>query len=140
MINTNTLKKSASALLTVAIFVYFSLCLFAFSANAVTPRWASILSIEVSMGFDGEDGTVSGIARKKSTATRIEGTVYLYELDGSEWIYVGQWYNSKSLGTLAVSGTFACESGTTYKAVFVVTAYTGSTPETETVEYIEQCP
>lgn len=136
----NTFKKSVSALLVVVLLSYFSICLFAFSANAVTPRWTSIFSIEVSMGFDGDEGTVSGIARKKTTATKIEGTVYLYELDGDEWIYVDEWFYSKSVGTLAVSGTFACESGNSYKAVFVVTAYTGNIPETETVEYIEQCP
>ena len=49
-------------------------------------------------------------------------------------------YERKPTVTLAVGGDFACESGVTYKAVFVVTAYTGTTPETETVEYIEECP
>lgn len=140
MIKHNTFKKTVSVLLAVALLTHFSLYLLAFPANAVTPRWASILSVEVSMGFDGDEGTVSGIARKKSTATMIEGTVYLYELDGDEWVYIDEWHNSKSVGTLAVSGIFACESGNTYKAVFVVTAYTANTPESETVEYIEICP
>ncbi len=109
-------------------------------AAAVTPRWVSILSMEVDMVFDGNEGEALGIATKQSTASKIEGTVYVYKLVGEDWIYVDEWYNSKTRGTLAVGDTFPCESGVTYKAVFVVTAYTGTTPETETVEYIETCP
>ena len=92
------------------------------------------------MTFDGNEGIVTGVARKQATASKIEGTVYVYKLVGNDWIYVDEWYNSKTRGTLAVEGTFYCESGVTYKAVFVVTAYTGTTPETETVEDIRQCP
>ena len=57
-----------------------------------------------------------------------------------DWVYVDEWYDCKTRGTLAVGDVFPCVSGVTYKAVFVVTAYTGTTPETETVEYIETCP
>ena len=98
------------------------------------------MSIEVVMTFDGNEGIVTGVASKQATASKIEGTVYIYKLVGDDWIYVDEWYNSKTRGTLAVEGTFYCESGVTYKAVFVVTAYTGTTPETETVEDIRQCP
>lgn len=51
-----------------------------------------------------------------------------------------EWYNSKTRGTLGVEGTFPCESGATYKTVFVVTAYIDGVPETETVDYIKVCP
>jgi hypothetical protein len=92
------------------------------------------------MSFDGNDGNVSGLASKQSTATTIEGTIYLYKLVDNDWVYVNEWYKGHPRGTLAISGDFACESGVTYKAVFVVTAYTDNIPESETVEYIEQCP
>ena len=133
------LKQFISVLITVAVLFYLSFS-FAAPANAVTPRWASILSMDLSMTFDGNEGSVTGAAMKQSTATKIEGTVYLYELDGDDWIYIDEWYNSKTRGTLGVGGDFTCESGVTYKAVFVVTAYTGTTPETETMEYIDVCP
>lgn len=140
MMKKNSLKKFTSAFLTAMLLFSCLACLFVTNAGAVTPRWASILSMEVDMAFDGNEGDVSGIAMKQSTASKIEGTVYVYKLVGEDWIYVDEWYNSKTRGTLAVGGTFPCQSGVTYKAVFVVTAYTGTTPETETVEHIEICP
>ena len=136
----DNLKKIASAFLAAMLLFSCTACVFVTNALAVTPRWASILSIDLVMGFDGNEGTVTGAASKQSTASQIEGTVYLYKLVGDDWIYIDEWYNIKTRGTLAVGGDFACESGVTYKAVFVVTAYTGTTPETETVEYIEECP
>lgn len=138
--NTKIIKKNAFVCLVTMLLFSWSVCFFGTNVGAVTPRWASILSIDLVMGFDGNEGTVTGIASKQSTASKIEGTVYVYKLVGDDWIYVDEWYNSKTRGTLAVEGTFSCESGVTYKAVFVVTAYTGTIPETETVEYIRQCP
>ena len=140
MVKEYYLKKIVSVLLAVVFLYGFSVCLFVSPANAVTPRWIGILSIDLNMGFDGNVGRVDGIARKQTTASQIEGTVYLYKLVGDDWIYVDEWYDSKTRGTLAIGGDFACESGVAYKAVFVVTAYTGTTPETETVEYIDECP
>ena len=133
-------KKVVSVCLAAILVCSFSVCLFATSASAATMRWASILSIDLVMGFDGNEGIVTGVASKQATATKIEGTVYVYKLVGEDWIYVDEWYNSKTRGTLAVEGTFYCESGVKYKAVFDVTAYTGSTPESETVEYVKKCP
>ena len=133
-------KKVVSVCLAAIMVCSFSVCLFATSASAATMRWASILSMEVDMAFDGNEADVSGIASKQTTATKIEGTVYVYRLVGDDWVYVYEWYNSKTRGTLHVGGAFPCESGVTYKAVFDVTAYTGSTPESETVEYVKKCP
>ena len=140
MMQEKSFKKQISMMLVVAVLISFSAYLFIVPSSAVTPRWTSILSIDLSIAFDGTEGTVTGSASKKSTATRIEGTIYLYELVGDDWVYIDEWYNSRSRGTLAVSGDFTCASGVTYKAEFVVTAYTGTTPETETVESIKQCP
>lgn len=134
------IKKVVSICLTAILVCSFSVCLFATSVSAATMRWASILSIDLVMVFDGNEGTVTGIASKQATASKIEGTVYVYKLVGDDWIYVDKWYNSKTRGTLGVEGIFYCESGVKYKEVFVVTAYTGTAPETETVEYIRQCP
>lgn len=120
--------------------VGFSAYLCAVPSSAVTPRWTSILSIDVNWAFDGNEGTVSCSASKQTTATRIEGTLYLYEFVGDDWVYIDEWYNSRSRGLLVVSGDFACKSGVTYKAEFVVTAYTGTTPETETVVRTRVCP
>ncbi len=141
MIKRKDLKKIASAFLTVTLLFGCFSYLFAIDTSAVTPRWESLLSVDLTMAF-GDDGfgEVSGIAIKKMTATKIEGTVTLYKLSGENWIYIDDWYNSKTKGTLAVVGEFPCVSGTTYKAIFVVTAYTEDDPESFTVERIKVCP
>ena len=103
----------------------------------VQPRWTSIFSIELDMTFVGTEGNALGAARKQSTATNIEGTLTVYKQVGNDWEFVADGYAQKSFGTLAVSVDFYAEEGATYKAVFDVTAYTGSAAETETVDYTE---
>ena len=113
----------------------------AVNAGAATAIWAGIYTIDLGMAFDGDVGTACGIASKQSKASMIEGTLYVYMLVNDEdWVYIDEWYNSKTRGTLGVEGTFPCESGATYKTVFVVTAYIDGVPETETVDYIKVCP
>ena len=109
-------------------------------APTVSPRWVSIYTIDLDMAFVDGEGTAVGTARKKSTATFIEGSLFMYKLVDGEWVFIYAWYGNKAVGTLSVSGYFACESGVTYKAIFEVTAYTNSESERETVEYIETCP
>lgn len=135
MVQKNYFRKVVSLVLTLVLISSFAV-----NINAATPRWANVHSISLVITFDGSNGNASGVAIKQSTETRIEGTLYLYELIDDDWEYIDEWYNSKTRGTLAVSGDFTCESGVTYKAVFVVTAYTGTASETETVEYIDTCP
>jgi hypothetical protein len=109
-------------------------------APAVTPRWTSISHISLDMAFNDENvGTATGTARKKTGASMIEGTIYVYELVDDEWVYIDEAYGSKSVGSLGVYVTFPCESGVTYKTVFTVTAYTNGVGETETVEYVKVC-
>lgn len=140
MMQKNKAKKFFTFTLTIALILCFSTGIFAIEINAVTPRWTNIVSINLAISFDGNEGNVSAIVVKQSSATSVEGTVTLYELVDDQWVYIDEWYNSKSRGTLVVGGDFVCESGVTYKAVFVVTAYSGSTPETATEEYIAECP
>ena len=134
------IKRGVSVFLAVMLLCSCSVCLFAASVSAATMRWTSILSMQVDMAFDGDEGETLGIARKQTTATNIEGTVFLYKYVGDDLVYVDEWYNSKTRGTLTVGGTFPCESGVTYKAIFVVTAYTDGIPETEVIEYNKVCP
>lgn len=129
------LRSSISLVLTLSLLLCFVV-----KAGAVTPRWTSINSIDLQISFDGSDGNASGVATKQSTATKIEGRIYLYEFVDGEWSFIDEWYGSKSRGTLMISAAFDCVSGVSYKAVFVVTAYTGTATETETVEYIDTCP
>ena len=141
MMKKKSIKRVTSAFLSAVMLLGCLMSVCAVNAGAATARWVGIFSIDVVMGFDGDVGTVSGVAIKQTTASMIEGTLYVYMLVNDEdWVYIDEWYNSKTRGTLGVEGTFPCESGATYKAVFVVTAYTDGVPETETVERIKVCP
>ena len=106
----------------------------------VQPRWTSIHLIDVLITFNGSSGNVTATASKQSTASSISGTLTLYKKVGSSWDYIDQWSGSKTRGTLALEDDFTAVSGTTYKAVFTVTAYTNGVGETETIEYIKTCP
>ena len=140
------LRKKTKAIITIllAITLLCSLPVNIFAAGnetvTVTPRWASIASIELDMVFVDGVGTTVGTARKQSTATFIEGSLYMYEYVDGEWDFIYAWYGNKAVGSLSVTGDFACESGVTYKAVFEVNSYTNSESELETVELIKTCP
>ena len=128
--------------LLLALTTLTSFTVFAADSNdgLVMPLWDSISSVQLDMTFVDGVGNVAGIARKQSTATGIEATLYMYkEVDG-EWEYIDEQYVGFPRGSLGITFDFPCESGVTYKAVFVVTAYTGDAAETETFECIETCP
>ncbi|MBQ8836388.1 MAG: hypothetical protein IJ002_02640 [Clostridia bacterium] len=132
-----TKKIILTVLLAIAIIIPTALPTFAAVPETVQPRWTSIFSIELDMTFVEGDGNASGLARKQSTATNIEGTITVYKQVGNDWVFVGDSYAQKAVGTLCISVDFPAEEGATYKMVFEVTAYTGSAAETETVEHIE---
>lgn len=132
-----TTKITITLLLVLAMIVPATVGALAASSQKVQPRWTSIFSIELDMTFDGVEGNATGVARKQSTATNIEGTMTVYKLVNGSWVFVADGYAQKSFGTLIVSVDFYAEEGVTYKQVFEVTAYTGNDAETETVEYTE---
>ena len=107
----------------------------------IEPQWESIGSASVDTNFVGSSGNSTGIARRKSTATSISATLTVYKQVGSSWVFVGSDSGSRTaLGSLILTVDFACVSGTTYKAVFTVTGYTGSSSESETFEVVKTCP
>ena len=138
------MKKSFLKILVclLAALMLFSVNVFAVEEeqSSVSPRWVSIFDIDLTMGFSGDMGSVTGSASKKSTASKIEGTLYLYEKINGNWEYVDEIYKSKTIGTLGMSIDFDAVSGREYKAEFVVTAYTNGVAETETVYNYKTCP
>ena len=121
-----------------------ALCVNIFAGNdMIAPAWNSILSVKVNLKFDGNEGSALGDATKKSIATAIDAYLYVYKLVEDEWVYVDGWYDLSFDGVLEMDKTFTGVSGVTYKAEFIVTAYTGGfgkNPETTTVERIKVCP
>lgn len=130
--------------LSLVLILLFALTVPAFAAQkeqpTAEPRWVGILMMSVDMHFSGSTGTASGTSRKKSTASHIEGTLYVYKKVGSSWVEVGNTRGSKSVGTLALVVDFACETGVQYKAVLTVCAFTNGISEWETVDCLKTCP
>lgn len=108
--------------------------------DGIMPLWESVYEVEVYVEFNGTTCMPGGIASKQSTATSIEGTLTVYEEVDGQWEELYSWYRRVTRGSLVLGEDFEATSGVRYKAVFEVTAYTGTTPETVVFEDIGTCP
>ena len=137
----NAIKAIIS--LSLAIIMLCSVPIPAFAAQkeetTVTPQWTSIFTMDVDLGFVGNEGCAAATARKQSTATLIVGTLYVYKKVNSSWVLIDEVSGSKTVGTLGLVIDFECEKGVQYKAVLTVVAYTNDIGESETISYIETC-
>ena len=135
----NALKAVIS--LTLVMVMVFSLMVPAFAAKqedtTVQPRWTSIHYMEVVMAFADGTGYVTGSANKKSTASHIVGTLYLYKWNGTTYEYMDEVSGWKTVGTLGLEIVFDAEPGVQYKGVLTVVAYTDNIGESETIRYYE---
>ena len=95
--------------------------------------------MELDISFYGNEGNATGSLTKLSGVTSVEGTVTVYKLVGSDWVYVDSAYKSTTR-TLFVSVDFVAESGVQYKAVFEGTAYRGDVGESHTMTKYKTCP
>ena len=107
--------------------------------STVAPQWTSIFTMDVDLGYVGTDGCAAGSARKQSTASHINGHLYVYKWTGSTWEYVGHAEGSKTVGTLGLVVDFVAEVGVQYKAVLTVIAYTNGIGEWESIECHKTC-
>lgn len=104
-----------------------------------TYRWSYIQSISVDINFNGTNGSVNCTASRQTSATSIEGTVYLYRYQSNTWVLMDSWHNSTTRKSLPISGTFNAVGGTQYKAVFYVTAHNGNASENASIETVKTC-
>jgi hypothetical protein len=137
----NLIKVIISLLISSAILGSFSVPVFATGniENSVSPRWTSIATMEVDIGFLGNIGNTSATARKQASADYIIGTLFLYKWNGSRYEYMDEVSGKKTVGTLGLSIDFVAEVGVQYKAVLTVVAYTDNVGECETITYYETC-
>ena len=105
----------------------------------VEPRWTSIAMMELNVDFVGNEGCAIATARKHSTASHIEGTLYVYKKVGSSWVEIGNTWGTKTVGTLGLAVDFVGETGVQYKAVLTVCAFTNGISEWETVDILKTC-
>ena len=137
-----TTKIISTLILALALCVGATVSTFAAAIETPTvqPRWTSIGSVSHDITFSAGNGNAYGIAKKQSSATSISATLTVYKKVGSSYVYIDSASGSKTIGSLVLSIDFPCTSGTTYKSVLTVTAYTGNSPESETFEVIKTCP
>ena len=107
--------------------------------SVIEPRWTSIATMDLDIGYVGTAGCAAGTARKQSTASHIMGTLYVYKWTGSTWEVVGHTEGSKTIGTLGLVVDFTAEVGVQYKAVLTVFAFTNGISEVESIEVHETC-
>ena len=133
------MKKIATIFILCCMFAsMFSICAFAQDSYGVMPCYDNISDATIEISFNGNTGKVTGIARKMTGATSLEGVLDVYEENNGQWVLVGSWSNSTTRRALSVTGEFDAVSNRTYKAIFTVVAY-GTTTETVTVEAYKLC-
>lgn len=133
-------KKGIKALLSISLALIMigsltvPICAAQKEETTVQPLWTSIASMDVDMAFVGNEGCAAATARKQSTASSIEGVLYVFKWTGSTWEVVGHDEGSKSVGTLGLVVYFTAEVGVQYKAMLRVVAFTNGIGEVESIE------
>lgn len=134
------IKKLVSCILVcITLLSVLTVPCFATVPPAITPLWDNISNIDLVISFYENEGNARGTLTKQSGVTSVEGTVTVYKLVGSDWVYVDSAYKSTTR-TLGVSVDFIAESGVQYKAVFEATAYRGDVGESHTITNYKSCP
>ncbi len=132
-------KIVSCVLISVILLSIFVFPCFAAVPPTITPLWDNISDIDLVISFYGNEGNARGTLTKQSGVTSVEGTVTVYKLVGSDWVYVDSAYKSTTR-TLGISVDFVAESGAQYKAVFEATAYRGDVGESHTITKYKTCP
>ena len=137
----NLIKTIISLSLVILMVCSSSMHIFAaqMPEDTISPRWTSILTMDVDMSFVGTQGNAIGVARKQSTADSIVGTLFLYKWNGTTYEYIDEVSGFKTVGTLGLSIDFVAEVGVQYKVVLEVIAYTNDHGEYEAITYYETC-
>ena len=134
-------RRILAVILTVLTIMTMSANVFAaMPEEQVVPLWDNMNEITVNLVFDDDDvGTASvKVSRIFGVTTSIEGTLTVYRKSGTQWIYVTE-TSGEANGTLYIDVDFNATSGTTYKAVADITAYSSTSSESETVSKISTC-
>ncbi len=135
------MKKILSLILFISMVITLSVSTSALAIEpTIQPRWETMASMNVYVNFSGTTGTACArVSRLAGITTEIEGTLYVYEVDGDDWIYIDSEYGS-STRSLGIDIEFDATSGTEYVAVFEVTGHSANTSESETVMDYGTCP
>ena len=110
-------------------------------AMAATPRWANMNSVTIDIDFDDNIGNASVyVTRVYGITTSIEADFYIYyKTANGGWRYLDETSGSSN-GSLYLELEFDAVSGREYRAKAVITAYSGSSSESETLYETRTCP
>lgn len=112
------------------------------NGDTVAPCWEYMGSMYVDLAFhsDGTCTVVGQVERIFGLTTLLEGTLTVYEQNGTNWNYVDS-ISGSSTRTLTLEITLDNPvSGKNYKVVLNATAHKGTLTESDTIDKIETCP
>lgn len=133
-------KKSLLTLFVLLMSVMLIVPSNAASDDSVMPCWNNIGDIVVELSFSGTEGCATvDVSRIYSVTTSIAGTLTVYKQVGSQWVYVDT-ISGVSAYSLGLELYFDATSGTTYKALAEVTAYSSTEAESVSFYDIKTCP
>ena len=109
---------------------------------AVQPRWSYTSSVNFTIYFDGEEGSIEGSVLGHTDVTKIEGTITLYYKNFlGFWSKTGDKWNVSTVSNyLIINQVFTATSGKQYKAELDVDVYSGSNSENITDDATGTCP
>lgn len=110
--------------------------------DEISPYWSNMSHVTIDIDFDENNiGNASVyITRAYGVTTSIEATFYIYYKSASgSWKYLDGTSGSSN-GSLYLEVEFDAESGTEYKAVADITAYSQTSSESDTLYETRTCP
>lgn len=125
------MKRWGAVLTTILLIVLcLNLSVAAATPSIAEPLWDNTARLSGNIDFDDTVGIAHMRATGKTGVTQINGSVVVYKLVGSEWVYVAQ--DSKSVNTLScyLEIEFTAEVGYEYKAEFTFVVYKNGIGET----------
>ncbi len=127
------MKRILSVLiLTVLIISCFGISAGAAMPPTAEPMWDNIGATTGNLTFSGADGTdgcADAILIGKTGVTKIEGTITVYKLVGSEWVYVTEASKTVEHRNCSLVVEFTGEHGCEYKAEVHFVVYKGNNGE-----------
>ena len=101
--------------------------------TAVAPCMLLIEDCKASLEISGDTAEIYVRAEGAASADKVEIEAELQAKNGSSWRYCADWSVSKSSDYASLSKTRAVVEGNTYRVKAVVTVWSGSQSETQTI-------
>ena len=135
------MKKILSCLISIMIIMaMFTMNVHSALPGALSPMWDVLSTIEINVNFVGGDGTaIANITGVYGYTNQIDAIMIVYQEVDGELIYIDSTGGSAETA-LRLRVDFDAESGATYVAEVIVTAYSSEGSETETISDTNTCP